>query len=323
MSRSKGFSEAPIISVLISAYNAAPFVQEAVDSILSQSLQDFEILIVDDGSTDGTHEVLDRIKDPRIRVWRQENKGKAAALNFMVSQARGQFLAIQDADDASHPGRLASLVGRLQAEPELGAVFSGHWLLLDGQLVAPRAHRKSPEECRRDVGNFRMPAHDPTMVCRTEIARQLLFDIRLPVGQQFDFILRLGEQHPMEVLGEPLYYYRAHEASITRAKADLRGKCICAVMNAARLRRGLEPLSDEERSAIQRRAIDDPTNNLIGHFIESVYQQRLSGNWRGAARTALASIDACPLSLGSCKPLIYAFGPWTIVDVIRRRRRGT
>jgi glycosyltransferase involved in cell wall biosynthesis len=322
MTRSNNGSAAPVVSVLVSAYNAAPFVLEAVESILGQSLQDFEVLVVDDGSTDGTDEVVDGINDPRIRAWRQENKGKAAALNFMVSQARGQFLAIQDADDASHPSRLASLVGRLQAEPELGAVFSGHWLLIDGELVAPSARRKSSEECRRDIENFRMPAHDPTMVCRTEIARELLFDTGMPVGQQFDFILRLGEKHPMAVLGEPLYYYRVHEASITRARADLRGKCVCEVLNAARVRRGLDSLSDEERSGIQRRAISDPTNNLIGHFIDSVYLQRLSGDWRGAARTALASINACPLSLGSMKPLVYAFGPWPIVDRIRNRRSG-
>ena len=312
----------PIVSVLISAYNAAPYLLEAVQSILCQTLQDFEILIVDDGSTDGTRKLIDSLSDTRIRSWRQENKGKATALNFMLSQARGRFIAIQDADDTSDPARLERLVDRLTADPSLAAVFSGYWLIVGGRAAAPRATWKSPPECKEEIGDFRMPAHDPTMMCRTDIARELLFDTTLPIGQQFDFMLRLGEIYPVEVVGEPLYGYRIHYASATRSKVELRASCVRRIVNQARVRRGLAPLSNGQFDRVHGRPSSDPSNNLINHFIDSVYLQRRDGDWRGAARTALMSLAACPLSVQSAKPFVYAFGPWAVAQMIRHRRRS-
>lgn len=311
----------PAVSVLIAAYNAAPFVSEAVESVLHQSLQDFEVLVVDDGSSDGTRQVIDGLKDSRIRVWSQENKGKAAALNFMLSQARGRFLAIQDADDASHPARLEMLVARLVADTDLAAVFSGHCLIVDGRLAAPRAGSKSLRECKDDIDAYRMPAHDPTMVCRADVARELMFDTSLQIGQQFDFILRLGERHPMEVVGEPLYHYRIHGGSATHSRAELRAACVRRIVNRARIRRGLAALDDGQFDKVHGSPAAGWSNNLINHFTDSVYLQRQSGNWRGAAATALMSVRQCPPSLSSLKPIVYALSPRPVVEMIRHRRK--
>lgn len=310
----------PSVSVLMAAYNAAPYVAQAVESILRQTLHDFEILIVDDGSTDDTWSVIAGFEDPRIRAWRrQANQGKAAALNFMLQEARGEFVAIQDADDLCSSNRLEVLAGRLRSNPDVAAVFSGHALIIDGQVMAPRGRCKSFAECKQDIEKYCMPAHDPTMMCRTDIARAFGFDADLRIVEQFDFILRIGEKYFVEVVGESLYHYRVVNSSATRSDLALRAASVRRVSDKARLRRKLAPLTDEEFFKEYGREADDASNGLAGHFTDSVYCQRLVGDRVGAARTAFASLTACRLSLELIKPMVYAVAPWSIVTQLRTK----
>ncbi|HEY9859784.1 MAG TPA: glycosyltransferase family A protein, partial [Candidatus Obscuribacterales bacterium] len=93
----------PLVSVIIPAYNAETTIQETVKSVLEQSLQDFELIIVNDGSTDNTLQVLDRISDPRIKVFSYPNAGAAVSRNRGFAQATGELIAFLDADDLWTP----------------------------------------------------------------------------------------------------------------------------------------------------------------------------------------------------------------------------
>ena len=107
------------VSIVMPAYNAAPFLRQAVDSILSQTFTDFEFIVVDDGSTDSTLAILDGYSDPRIRVIKSEhNLGLPGALNLGLSAARGEYIARMDADDVSLPERLMKQVSWLDENPE-------------------------------------------------------------------------------------------------------------------------------------------------------------------------------------------------------------
>ena len=99
----------PAISVIMSAYNAEAFIGAAIESMLSQSFRDFEFLIVNDGSKDATKQIIERYaaRDARIRLIDRENKGLIFSLNQLIQEARGELLARMDADDISHPERLA------------------------------------------------------------------------------------------------------------------------------------------------------------------------------------------------------------------------
>src|ERR1700712_3692243 len=94
------------ISVLMTAFNAAPFIEEAIHSVLAQSFRDFEFIIVDDGSTDNTLELIASFNDPRIVCLSQENRGIASALNYGLREAKGEYIARFDADDICYPHRL-------------------------------------------------------------------------------------------------------------------------------------------------------------------------------------------------------------------------
>lgn len=122
----------PRVSVVTTVYNGEPYFDRAVPGILGQTFEDFEFIVVDDGSTDRSLERLQEVarRDGRVRVFSPGRLGAAAAYNFAVSQARGQYIARQDFDDASYPERLRLQVALLDARPEVGLV-GAHYLLVD------------------------------------------------------------------------------------------------------------------------------------------------------------------------------------------------
>jgi glycosyltransferase involved in cell wall biosynthesis len=309
----------PTVSVVMSAFNAGPFLESSIQSILRQSNGDLELLVVDDGSTDDTWAILSSIREPRLRVWRQENGGKPVALNFLLNHVAGEFIAIQDADDLSHPCRLEKLTQRMQAAPDLGAIFSGYSFVINDKILAPTFPSKSRDDCRRDITQFRMPGHDPTMMCRTSIARKLRFDPTMPIVEGFDFILRLGEQFETEVIGEPLYGYRVVPTSLTQANITRRVNAVRMVLDKARIRRGLPPVTDIQFETYYGASARDPSNGRIAHFIESVYHQRISRGRLAALKTALQSLKFCPPSYSLIKPFIYALVPLFVAKLIRSR----
>src|SRR5512135_1833139 len=119
-------SDPPLISVCMPVYNAERYIARAVESILGQTFGDFEFLILDDGSTDGSLEILRRYAnhDPRIRLTSRPNKGLPPSLNELVDQARGEFIARMDADDVALPERFARQVEYLRAHPDCVLVGS-------------------------------------------------------------------------------------------------------------------------------------------------------------------------------------------------------
>ncbi|HEV7364554.1 MAG TPA: glycosyltransferase [Gemmatimonadales bacterium] len=139
---------APRVSVVSTVYNGEPFFERAIPGILAQTYEDFEFIVVDDGSTDRTPELLRQVaaKDPRVRVLSPGRLGPAAASNYGTAHALGEFVARQDFDDVSYSDRLRLQVARLDAEPELGVV-GGSYVLVDEDRheryirVLPKDHR--------------------------------------------------------------------------------------------------------------------------------------------------------------------------------------
>jgi glycosyltransferase involved in cell wall biosynthesis len=136
----------PRVSVVTTVYNGEPYFDRAIPGILAQTFDDFEFIIVDDGSNDRSLERLHDLaeRDPRVRVFAPGRLGAAAAYNFGVAQARGEYIARQDFDDRSYPERLRLQVALLDAHPDLGIV-GGYYLLVD-ERRAERYVRMPPTE---------------------------------------------------------------------------------------------------------------------------------------------------------------------------------
>lgn len=130
MAEFKELAADPIVSVIITTYNRSAFIAKAIDSVLAQTFQDFELIIIDDGSTDNTDKVVAKFQDPRITYKWVENGERSRARNLGISMSRGQYIAFLDSDDWYLPNKLAVQVTTLQQEPQLGMALGG-WLIVD------------------------------------------------------------------------------------------------------------------------------------------------------------------------------------------------
>jgi len=135
----------PLLTIGLPVYNARPYLEDALRSILAQTFQDWELIAYDDGSTDGSGEYLARVRDPRVRVLGEKaNRGLATGLNLIHAEARGRYIARMDADDLMHPERLARQVAFLESRGEVDVVGTG--LVSVGRELEPRGARIFPGE---------------------------------------------------------------------------------------------------------------------------------------------------------------------------------
>lgn len=317
------FQSAPLVTVICSTFNAGPMLREAVDSVLAQTYENIEIIVVDDGSTDGSLKAIEQISDGRIRIFRQPNRGKSVALNLAVAEARGFFYAIQDADDLSHPERIEKQLAMLLGDATLAGVFCGHDLIVDGKRWGPRFRSRNAAACKSDILALRMPAHDPTAMYRMEYVKSISYNPDLRIGQGYDYILRVGEQFPLAVLGECLYSYRFTWDSITRRIPARRVEAVAEVRRLASQRRGLKATAEtpgRKRIHPSGRIAD---NNIAAHFMESVVDLRNAGRYFEALQNALFCARLRPLDPHYYKALLFALLPEELRKRVRPSERST
>jgi GT2 family glycosyltransferase len=202
---------APRVSVVVPFYNAERYLAAALDSALAQEDVAVEVLVADDGSSDGTPEVLARYGD-RVRVLHQDHRGPSAARNACLAAARGEYVALLDADDRFRPGKLARQAAVLDTRPDVGLVYTG-WHVIDGAGV-PLPHQgwsREEGDVRRRLllGNLAHPV--AVMLRRAPIAAVGGFDESLQVNEDWDLFLRLALRGMRwACLDEALAEYRVH-----------------------------------------------------------------------------------------------------------------
>lgn len=229
----------PEVSVLMSVYNCQMFVQEAVNSILCQTFGDFEFIIIDDGSTDGTWQKLEECaaKDGRIFLGRNPvNMGLPKTHNFGISLVRGRYLARQDADDISCPDRLERQVRFMNDHPE--CVASGSQMLLvdaDGDPLRIRHVPLDHESIDRNhINGLGGQVSHPTLLARAEAVRDVGgYREKFACAEDMDLMLRLAEIGTLANLSALLVKYRVHGKNVTvTKKADMKKFAWEAVIDA-------------------------------------------------------------------------------------------
>lgn len=311
----------PLVTVVMCVYNPGEYLRPSLLSILAQTYQNLEIVIIDDGSTDGCFtSISDLLTDSRVRAYHQENATRPVALNRALDLARGEFYAIQDADDISHPARIEKQVEFLLKHRRLAAVFCGNELIIGGTPMAPTFAPKSVDDCKREIETFRMPAHDPTGMFRMSLVDDFRYDPTMPFIEAFDYIMRVGERHPMAVLGECLYGYRILSTSVTRRDPSQRDRFAIEALKRACDRRGLDynrafPHGADRPNLSKNSVLD---NNIAAHFIKSVLDQCRAGRRLASIRTGVECARLHPLDLHYYKALVYALTPLGFVNSLRR-----
>ena len=177
----------PLVTVIIGAYNAARYLGEAIDSVLAQTHPRFELIVVDDGSTDATGDVAEAYGPP-VRCIRQKNGGMAAARNRAVPEAGGDYLAFLDADDRFPPDKLRSQLEVFEAQPELDVVY-GHVT----EFVSPDIDQAARALLREPEHDVPWPTPNLMLVRRESFLRVGLFSTDLKVGIGVDWYARANE----------------------------------------------------------------------------------------------------------------------------------
>lgn len=215
----------PLVTVILRTYQSRATLELAVASVLAQTVSDLECLIVDDGSSDGTAELVASFSDRRVRYIRHTtNLGRSAARKTGLSEARGRFIGWLDADDWWYPSKLERQLAILEAEAELPLVSCG-WMLFDGQggpIGVESADPNSPKLVRhgRMAAPGPCPMPTPAALYRREVLRDANLDLSLPRCEDFDFILPILLRYSSAVWSEPMYAYAVPEKSRHRAHAE-------------------------------------------------------------------------------------------------------
>lgn len=212
-------SDAPTISVVMAAYNAATLIGETLDSLATQSFGDFEAIVVDDCSTDGTADVVARWPDPRVRlIVQQTNGGPVLARNRGVADARGRYIAALDHDDLCRPGRFAAQVAYLDAHPEIALLGTAAEYLTDG-IVTPSTYPvvTSPALVAW-LSWIENPLVWSSVMVRASAARRLAPFTRPEIlyAEDFDLYHRIRPHGGIARLDTPLLLYRQHAGGISK-----------------------------------------------------------------------------------------------------------
>lgn len=214
----------PAVSVIMAAYNGAALIEATLASLSRQTFADFEVLVVDDCSTDATREVVTRFPDPRIRlIALEENGGPVRARNRAVAEARGRYLAALDQDDLSHPERFARQVTFLDATPHVALVGTAARMLVGSRLERPPHHppETTPAALRWliKIGN---PLVWSSVMVRTETARALDPFTRPDrlYAEDFDLYHRIAQHGLIARLDAPLLIYRSHAGGASQHFTD-------------------------------------------------------------------------------------------------------
>ncbi len=213
----------PTVSVIIPAYNQARYLPLSVRSVLAQTWSDWEIVLVNDGSTDDTAAVATEFTDPRIRYIYQDNQGLSAARNTGVRATLGQYLAFLDSDDEWEPEFLATCVRTLEAQPKLAGVYTRNIFIdQNGEVLPNIGGEVVPAEQFRSrslEGGYFPPN---AVVVRADVVREMgLFDVQLTSEEDWDLWLRISERYTLQAIAQPLARYRSYTGSMSTNAARM------------------------------------------------------------------------------------------------------
>lgn len=204
----------PLVSVYITNYNYERFIRESIESVLAQSLQDFELIIIDDGSTDASREIIEEYRErTEVTIIYQQNKGLNITNNVAMRVAKGKYLMRLDADDYLVPEALEKMVAPLEADPELGLVFPDYYYVdAEGHITGEERRHNFEKE----VSLYDQPAHGACTIIRLSFLKKIGgYNESFTCQDGYDLWLKFIIHYSVKNVNEPLFYYRRHGSNLT------------------------------------------------------------------------------------------------------------
>ena len=242
----------PAISVVLPVYNAEAYVREAVESILAQSFTDFELIAINDGSTDDSGAILRELaaRDTRIVLVERPNDGLISALNDGIKSARADLIARMDADDVAMPERFALQHARMVQEPEL-AVLGSFIRVMDkaGNIIRLSEYPLTPKAAARCLERGCPVIHPAVMMRRDAVLESGGYRKAFPHAEDYDLWLRMSDLgYTIANLPQPLLNYREHGANVSQVHREVQGQLtiMARLSHRARKARQLDPFEGVE-----------------------------------------------------------------------------
>lgn len=290
------------VSVLMPVFNSAPYLQEALTSIVVQSFTDFELIILNDGSTDGSSDILRRFaaNERRTRLIERSNEGLIATRNQLLNEARGEFIAWMDSDDICDSARLKRQVESLDADASL--VCIGTNVRLVDPKGSPLGSAYYPLEDRdirraqRKGGGFHFPS---TMVRRGPVLAVGGFREPFRIGEDLDYLLRIAEKGSLSNLADELYTYRQHLSSTctTLGARWPRYRTIILELAAQRQNEGTDKLQRGESILVPEERVEDARAYIPAVLLLWADQAMKFADRRRALLYVLKALRVAPFQL--------------------------
>ncbi|MBJ13559.1 MAG: hypothetical protein CMG62_10880 [Candidatus Marinimicrobia bacterium] len=210
----KSITSGPLITVYITCFNYGSYVRKAIDSVLSQNFNDFELIIIDDGSTDNSREIINEYKThPKVRIIYQENLGLNRTNNVAIQESRGQYVMRLDADDFLDPNALHMLIKRMLEDDEIALVFPDYFLVDEKNNVIGQERRHNFDE---DVEVFDQPAHGAcTLFKKSTLLEVGMYSEEYDCQDGFEIWTKIASSYKVSNINLPLFFYRKHGENLT------------------------------------------------------------------------------------------------------------
>ena len=249
-------SAPPLVSVVMSVFNGGEYLREAVQSIRDQSFEDFEFVVIDDGSTDGSSECLRRLErlDDRIRVFSQDRKGLIRSLNRGCGVARGRYIARMDADDVACKERLELQLEYLRSNPDVGLVGGAvNFIDASGRLFLTARYPTSDHEIRRALPDGSVFWH-PTVMFKREVFARCGGYRNIKDAEDYDLWLRMATECRLANLSNVVLKYRVHpmQVSVVRCSQQALGTLAARASADSRKRADPDPFEGEVEISAER-----------------------------------------------------------------------
>jgi len=208
----------PEVSIIIPVYNAEKFIKKTIESVLSQTYKDYEIIIVDDGSTDNSKKILDEFKD-KVRYFKQANSGVSSARNRAIKEAKGEYIALLDQDDLWYSEKLKKQINFIKKNPNAGMVYSDCYYIDDKDKVISRVFENQKFYCGKIFENLVIENFIPipTVLIKKEVLNKTgLFVENYSHAEEYDLFLRISKDYEVGFMNEALAGYRVHDTNLSK-----------------------------------------------------------------------------------------------------------
>lgn len=225
-------SDVPLVSVILPCFNGEKYIKECIESVLRQTHTNFELIIINDASTDATAHIIGNVRDKRITYVRnEENTGIVKSLNRGVNLAKGKYIARIDADDAMHAERLEKQLEYLEANADVAMVGSAHFVIDQYSKMISLVQYPLTDAEIKALSFFRNPFSHPTVMIRAATLKKQKYSTRYPFCEDYYLWFNISKKWRVANLPDCLTYYRIHDANISRKNLKLQQQSVLQLLS--------------------------------------------------------------------------------------------